>query len=197
MGEEPDALTGRAAQMERSLGAALRGRGVPTTESGDVLTAYALAMEPRINQLDDDHHPAWLHPGRSVLVLLHDVESVDPTGLVIAALHESMDPPLRVPADRLEDRIGSAAARAIDQIPLPGDERLAERLLLLSRGLALATLAERLDHLRHLHMREETVDHWAALHEEASRVWLPVAARLDRVLWRRYAHWTRTFARRL
>ena len=59
----------------------------------------------------------------------------------------------------------------------------------------LVALAERLDHLRHAHLRQDlgaAREAW----ERASRVYLPVAERTDRTLARRYASWCRTFPRR-
>ena len=56
-------------------------------------------------------------------------------------------------------------------------------------------LAERLDHLRHLHLKEPD----AAAREvwrEARDVWLPFADRTHPDLARRYAWWTRKFTKR-
>ncbi|MGB1839624.1 MAG: hypothetical protein ACPHWZ_00835 [Longimicrobiales bacterium] len=183
--------------MARSLRAALRAHGASPEEQEEVLHAFKLAMGPRLVALQDDHHPAWLHPGRSPLILLHDLERVDPAFLIVAALHESLDGGLRVPLHDIENDVGPAAVQALEQIPMPGDEQLVERLLLLSPGLALAALAERLDQLRHLHLRDDLIDQWADTHAEVSAGWLPFAARIDGTLTRRYAHWVRTFARRL
>ena len=89
------------------------------------------------------------------------------------------------------------STRTWTSIPRPGSDDLVERLLGLSRGVALAVLAERLDHLRHLHMREDLVDLWADTHIEVSGAWLPFCARIDKQLTVRYAHWVRTFAKRI
>jgi len=183
--------------MARSLRAALRARGMVPDEQDAVLRVFSLAMAPRLAMWDDDHHPAWLHPARSALILLHDVEPVAPAVLIVAALHESLDAHLRLPLPEVERNVGSATAQALRQIPMPGDERLVERLLLLGPGLALAALAERLDQLRHLHLRDDVIEHWADIHTEVSTAWLPFAARTDGTLGRRYAHWVRTFARRV
>ena len=183
--------------MARSLRAALRARGATTDEQSAVERVFALAMQPRIAALEDDHHPAWLHPGRSALILLHDVAHVDPIVLIIAALHESVDASLQVPAEQIQDAVGGSAWQALQSIPMPGSEKLVERLLLLGPGLAMAALAERLDHLRHLHLREDLIDYWADTHVEVSEAWLPFAARTDATLTRRYAHWVRTFAKRM
>lgn len=183
--------------MARSLRAALRARAVTSQEQEAVIRAFALAMQIRIATLDDDHHPAWLHPGRSALIVLHDVQHVDPIVLIIAALHESVDVALQPPPEDIQEIVGASTWQTLQSIPMPGSERLVERLLHLGPGLALAALAERLDHLRHLHMRKDLTDHWADTHVEVSEAWLPFAARVDPTLATRYAHWVRTFAKRL
>lgn len=183
--------------MASSLRSALRARDIGESEIDAVTRVHALAMGPRIEHIDDDHHPAWLHPGRSAMILLHDVERVDSIVLIIAALHESVDASLRVPGEQIRAAVGSHALEALQSLPRPGDERLVERLLLLGPGLALAALAERLDHVRHLHLREDLIDTWADIHAETSEAWLPFAARTDPTLARRYAHWVRTFAKRI
>lgn len=190
-------LPDRAAQMRRSLSTAAVADGASDEEAHALARAFGLAMEPRLEALDDDHHPAYLHPGRAPLILIRDVGAVDVSVLVVAALHESMDARLRVPPAEIEDRVGPAALGAVDSIPLPGDERLVERLLTLGPGLALAALAERLDHLRHLHLRDDLSDHWADAFDETVAAWLPFAQRLHPKLATRYGHWARTFARRI
>ncbi len=194
---DPELLKGRAADMARSLRKALQARGAREQDETAVGRAYVLAMTARVETLSDDHHPAYLHPGRNALLLLQDVEGVDPIVLVIAALHESLDEALRPTAGEVESEIGAGALNALRAIPLPGDERLVERLLALGPGLSLAALAERLDHLRHLHLRDDLIDIWADTHAEVSEAWLPFAARTHPVLTRRYAHWVRTFAKRI
>jgi hypothetical protein len=183
--------------MARSVGVALRGRSVEADSASEVLRAVELAMEPRRTALEDDHHPAFLHPGRSVLVLLHDVEALETDALALAALHESEDPELRVSPERVRAELGARRAEAAATLPLPGADTLAETLVVLPRGAGLAVLAERLDHLRHLHMRPERAGSWQATFEEVEAVWRPFAARVDDRLAVRYAHWSRTFARRL
>lgn len=190
-------VSGRAAQMARSLASAARSHGLGDDEISALAQAYALAMTPRVGVLEDDHHPAYLHPGRSALVLLRDVGALDASVLVVAVLHESLDAHLRVGAEELEEHVGLAALEALASIPRPGDERLAEGLLTLGPGLSLAALAERLDHLRHLHVREDLVDLWADSYREVVEVWLPFARRVHPKLAARYAHWARTFVKRI
>jgi len=183
--------------MARSLAVAARGHGATDAELEALARALALGMAPRLESVYDDHHPAYLHPGRSALVLLHDVGAVDVAVLMVAVLHESLDSELRVRPSDIERDLGAAAARAVAEIPLPGDERLVERLLALGPGVSLAALAERLDQLRHLHLREDHIDVWAETHAEVLRAWLPFAQRVHPELAKRYAHWARTFVKRI
>jgi hypothetical protein len=73
---------------------------------------------------------------------------------------------------------------------------LTERLVTLGESARLATLAERLDHLRHAHLREDPA-WWRALHEEVSAAWAPVAERTHPRLADRYRAWLRAISRRL
>lgn len=154
-------------------------------------------MSTRVSSLSDDHHPAYLHPGRAVLILLHDVDDLPASALPAAALHESMDTALSPGSDRVDDLLGVALGDTVRVLPLPGAENLEERLVLLPRDGAVAVLAERLDHLRHLHMRPDTRKEWSAMHAEVERAWLPFAQRTDGRLAQRFTHWTRTFRKRL
>jgi hypothetical protein len=175
----------------------MTGRGVHAGARNGVERALGSAMSSRLSRLNDDHHPAYLHPGRSVLILLHDVQELPSSSLPIAAAHESEDAPLRLSAARLRAELGEEVAAAVARLPLPGDEALEERLVMLERDLALAVLAERLDHLRHLHLRKDLSDEWEARHAEVERAWAPFAARTDPRLVVRFDHWARTFGRRL
>ena len=183
--------------MTASLAAAVRRVGLSDVEVEAVGRAHALAMEPRIAKLDDDHHPAYLHPGRSALILLQDVGRVDAAVLTVAVLHESIDSALRIPAERVREQLGEVAVNVLEGIPRPGDDRLIETLVTLGPGVGLAALAERLDHIRHLHMREDLMDSWADAYGEVLVAWLPFAQRSHPRLATRYEHWARTFVKRI
>ena len=60
----------RAGLMARSVAGAAHAREIGGSDLDLVSRAYALAMKPRIALLEDDHDPAYLHPGRSILILL-------------------------------------------------------------------------------------------------------------------------------
>lgn len=188
--------TDRGAAMAMSVVKAARACGLPP-EGLDLLSrAHALAMKPRVDALDDDHHPVYLHPGRSVLVLLRDVGPLPAEVLASAAVHDTEDEKLRVPLATVREVLGDEVADIVESLPLPGDERLTERLIILDEGPRLAALAERLDHLRHAHLREDRA-WWREIHEETGVAWLPVAERTNARLATRYRHWHRTFGRRL
>lgn len=187
----------RAAQMAGSVAAAARARGFAERDVDAVSRVLDSAMLPRLEGLPDDHDPSFLHPGRTAMVLLNDVGQVDTSVLVVGMLHESCDVELRVTSARLAELVGPSGVAAIESIPLPGDENVIERLVALGPGVSLAALAERLDHLRHLHLRADRMDSWADIHDEVLRAWLPFAQRVHPLLTRRYAHWVRTFAARI
>ena len=186
----------RGGQIAASVVHFARAQGLAPEGVDLVGRAHALAMNSRVEALDNDHHPAYLHPGRSVLVLLRDVGRLPAEVLATAAVHDSEDDDLRPGWDAVRDTLGDAVADIVESLPLPGDERLAERLVNLDEGPRLAALAERLDHLRHAHLHEDQT-WWRAIHEEAGAVWVPVAERTHPRLATRYQHWHRTFGRRL
>lgn len=159
--------------------------------------AHALAMEPRRERLPDDHHPDYLHPGRSALVLLLDARHGVAETLAAAALVESEHPELRVSADRIHEVLGPEVVDRVERVPLRGSDpdRLLEDLVAADRDTRLAALAERLDHLRHAHLRE-SVEERRQAHEEARAIYRPVAHRTDPMLARRYDWWCRMFGRR-
>ena len=183
--------------MARSLDAAAQGIGIEVVEAEVLRRAFTLAMQPRLEVITNDHHPAYLHPARSALILTGDVGAVDVIVLVMACLHESRDAAFKVPGPVLTEAFGASVLGTLDSIPRPGDERLVERLVALGPGLSLAALAEQLDHLRHLHMREDLMGVWADVHAEVMGAWLPFSQRVHPRLATRYAHWARTFVRRI
>ena len=184
--------------MVASVGKAARSVGLPAVDVEAVDRVHELAMQPRVELLADDHHPAYLHPGRTALILLQDVGAVNVSAVILGLLHESADVKLRPAATQIAEALGGeASVSGLAAIPRPGDERLVERLVALGPGSALAALAERLDHLRHLHMRPDLIDTWADTHAEVTSAWLPFAQRTHRKLAVRYAHWGRTFVKRI
>jgi (p)ppGpp synthase/HD superfamily hydrolase len=182
--------------MGASVASAARSHRLEAESVQRVVQAYRLAMEPRVAMIEDDHDPAYLHPGRTVLLLLQDVGPLGVEPLCAAALHESEDVELRVAIDSVRRELGGSVAKTISSLPLPGDERLLEDLVTLPEPHLLVALAERLDQLRHAHLRDDRA-WWREIYEEAAAVWVPVAERTHPRLADRFRHWKRTFSRRL
>jgi hypothetical protein len=155
------------------------------------LTA-ALAVRDAV--LADDHHVDALHPARTVLILLDDALMRDPGLLAAAALLDSSGPAFVLPEDGADTRAHAMAAA----VPTPhsvGPDELLEALVGLPPDLLDVALAERLDHARHLHLRDSGL-HAAGLALE-ERVYLPLARRRGGLVGRRYDRWYTAFCRRI
>jgi (p)ppGpp synthase/HD superfamily hydrolase len=185
----------RREAMAVSLERTARALHLPEPAIDLVGRAYTLAMRPRVDALDE-HDAAYLHPGRTVLVLLQDVGPLPGDVLAAAAAHESADAALRVPLEEARRELGQGVADLVASCPLPGDEALAERLVTLEENARLVALAERLDHLRHAHLRHDP-EWWRALRAEVEFAWAPVAERTHPRLADRYRAWLRAMGRRL
>lgn len=184
--------------MAASVARTARSFGVPPDGVARLARAHAQAMAPRIRALGhDDHHPLYLHPGRTVLVLLRDAGVTDADVLAAAALTESEDRAFRIGSEQVREVAGEAVAKLVSGIPLPGSETLAETLVMAGEPVRLVALAERLDHARHAHLRAADAAWRKSLHEEVGAVYLPVAERTHPRLAQRYRHWWRVFGRRL
>jgi len=188
----------RGTAMASSVARAARSFGVGPPGVALLARAHALAMAPRVRAFGhDDHHPLYLHPGRTVLILLRDVGVTDPVVLAAAALTESEDAELRIGPAEVRGAVGDQVADLVRAVPLPGAETLAEALVTAEEPVRLVALAERLDHARHAHLREADQAWRRTLHDEVGAVYLPVAERTHPRLAQRYRHWWRVFGKRL
>lgn len=188
-------VTGRAAaMMGRVLSTAIQA-GIPEHGVRSIEAALGAAFAVRVAKLDDDHDPAYLHPGRTVLILLEDVGVVDAAVLSAAALAETLQPELAAPVPD-DPALDPACAEILEEVPIPDrdGELLLERLVVASDAARLVALAERLDHVRHLHLTDRS--RWTQLHAETCDVYLPIAARTDPTLARRLERWCETFEAR-
>jgi hypothetical protein len=198
------AATGEVTGTLRERAASMTGRvrleagaALGDADAGRVTAAVAAALAHRDGQLPDDHDPRCLHPARTVLILLADTDCRDPAVLAAASFVETVDSALAAPAPALLDAFGASAVRELEAVPLPSlsGERLLEDLVCAPRNTALAALAERLDQVRHLHLRPDL--DWHAFHASAEDVYVPAAARVAPVLCGRFERWVEAFRRRL
>lgn len=199
----------RSTNMGKRLSRTVESKGGDSSLNFWVCHAHAVAIRPRDAALSDDHDPRYLHPGRSALILLLDLELLDPVALGLALWHDSQDAGLMPRIGDIElDELALTPTpdlsiqATIEQVmqtretlPRHGDEELAAKLVVLDHEVACAALAERLDHLRHLHLQEVT-DESRDVWREARDVWAPMAERTHPDLARRYAWWTRKFTGR-
>jgi (p)ppGpp synthase/HD superfamily hydrolase len=180
--------------MEGRVGRTLEDMALGADDVALVQAAHRLAMEPRRERLGDPHHPDFLHPGRTVLILAVDAGVRDPIVLAAGALLESERADLRVPGERIAAELGAALADWVASVPLPGGD-IAEALVTAPTTVRMVALAERLDHCRHAKFWPERADQ-DRIHGEAMAVYGPVAERTDEALARRFAHWSEAFGRR-
>jgi len=138
MTDEREGLS-RARQMARRVAAEAERFGVEPAEVPTVVLAHDTAMRLRERELGDEHDPRYLHPGRTVLVLLEDAGVRDGTALAAAALVESEFPHLQVESQAVEAAVGAEIAELRDAVPVP-----ARAGLELQQLLAAADPAHRL-----------------------------------------------------
>lgn len=191
------ALRERAERMAARVGDVVRRTGIAPADAAAVDRAFRTAMRPRDERLEDDHHPAYLHPGRTVLILLGDAGVADPAVLAAGALAETLDLGLAA----AEPVLGAAAEprtrELLELVPIPArdGDALTELLVIAPEPVCLVALAEMLDHARHLHLRPELDA--ATLYHQTRTVYLPVAERTNIALARRFRSWCDAFGRRL
>jgi len=158
-------------------------------------TAIETAMAPRLAVIDDDHHPDYLHPGRTVVILLDDVRFTDPVALAAASLLDTRRDDLEVPDGEVTERVSSEVTAFRSAVPRAGSVTLLEDLLASEPEVVVVALAERLDQVRHAHLWGD-LSEAPALYEEASEVYWKMAERTHTRLAARYAVWCRTFKER-
>ncbi len=158
-------------------------------------TALGTAMARRVAAIDDDHDPDYLHPGRTVVVLMDDVGLVDPVALAAAGVLDTRRGDLE-PSDReVTEHVSAAVTAFRNAVPRPGSDTLLEDLLAGEPIVVLVALAERLDQIRHAHMWGDLAEARTA-HQEASEVYLKMAERTHARLAARYTSWCRNFGER-
>ena len=160
-----------------------------------VARAIEVAMVPRLAALDDDHHPDYLHPGRTTVILLDDVGLADPVALAAASLLDTRRGDLEVPDHEIDDLVSHDVTAFRRAVPRSGSETLLEDLLGSEQDVVLVALAERLDQVRHAHLWDDSSE-GREVHQEVSNVYLKMAERTHDRLAARYAYWHRAFGER-
>lgn len=185
--------TDRAEAMALRLWRAARRAHIPPDP---IARAYRSAIERRSRVLSDPRHPDFLHPGRTALILIEDLDVADAAEIVAGVLYDSLYPEASSTAGEATALGGGAAGSVFAELVAAGrsDTSLAEDLITGSASTQRAALAERLDHARHLHLRDPST--WAGFHAAIRSTWLPLAERTHPVLARRYRWWTSMFARK-
>ncbi len=185
----------RAEAMKRRLTRTAGGRGITGTDAELLLRAFDLGMEPRFAAGVGDHHPDYLHPSRTALILMDDARIEDAAVIAAALVTETRSPGFAVSAADLE-RLGSRVHAIVSEIANfgPMEDTLAERLVGASMDARLVAIAERLDHARHLHLRGR--DEWAQYHAATCGTYAPVAHRTDAAMAGRIDWWCTTFRER-
>lgn len=175
---------------------AVYGTRAGVADVGLLTDAFFLAVRPRLNRLHQVFHIDVLHPARTALILIEHAFCRDARVLAAAALTETFDAALRTPRDEMQ-ALGEDVVRLADAVPAPEgeDEALLERLLVAEPDVASIAVAERLDHARHLHMRDEAL--WPSYFQQTVRVYLPVAQRVAPEVHLRFERWAHAFERRL
>jgi hypothetical protein len=174
------------------------GYRLPPDEVQRVARAVTEALRLREDAVSDDHDSRYLHPARTVLILMSDADCRIATALVAAPFVEGIDDALVAPIEVVEDVAGSAAARLRAAVPLASphaDDTLLEALVCADHDAAVIALAEHLDQVRHLQFRPDL--DWRALHAGVERVYVPAARRICPQLGRRFDRWADAFRRRL
>jgi (p)ppGpp synthase/HD superfamily hydrolase len=180
-----------AGRVDRTAVAA----GVDRSGRDLIGAAMEVARAPRLDVIDDDHHPDYLHPGRTAVVLLDDVGLADPLALAAACVLDTRRGDLEPPDHEVTQNVSAAVTDFRSAVPRPGSVRLLEDLLASEPDVILVALAERLDQVRHAHMWGDLAEAREA-HHEAFEVYLKKAERTHARLATRYTHWCRAFSER-
>jgi hypothetical protein len=190
--------------MQRRLEGALASAGLAPKDSHLAIASFRMAMQLRGEFVAEEADHRFLHPARSLLVLLEDVGETRPDLLAAAPLMESLEPHLvrEAPAGAPEP-IRSVLA-GLPRLPggLGGtagpdaEARWLEDLVVAEPGMQGLILAEALDQFRHLHLRPDGPFRNRIL-QRAEGVLVPLAQRLGGKLDRRMGWWWSRVGQRL
>jgi hypothetical protein len=146
--------------MGRRLAREMEAEGIPPLRTGPVLDGCRRAVLARAAGVPDPEDPRFLHPGRTVLVLLRDGGERDPGCLAVAPLLDSVEPELQ---QALLTAAPPGARLLLQQVPMlpgglgapaerDGEGEWVEALVVAAEEVRRLVLAELLDQLRHLHV---------------------------------------------
>jgi hypothetical protein len=184
----------RAEAMARRLLRTAARLGADAAGLDLIRRAFEVGMAPRFSKQLDDHHPDYLHPSRTALILMDDARVADPLVLAAALVTETRDASLGPdPAAVLQLGPAANVAATVPQ-PLGDRPELVEALVGAPAEARLVAVAERLDHARHLHLRDR--EEWVPYHALTREVYSPIADRTDPALAGRIAWWCTTFEER-
>lgn len=160
-----------------------------------VLKGLQEAGVHRSPHFTDEEDPAWLHPGRVLLLLRVDAGVSDPEVLRWAAGVDQAFAPWTAPGTRaVLDAVGfPTLERGLFQAEVQEWDDWLTAAVLLDSPWDLVLLADALDHLRHLHVNPDP-----GLRARGARVAealiAPVADRAGGTLQRRIRWWVRRVA---
>jgi hypothetical protein len=174
-------MTDRAREMVARLGREWHDAGFSTEDRAGLVERATEVMAIRASRFGDDHHPVFLHPLRTVLLLL-EIGETDSRAHTSALLIDSES---GGPASRLVlDPFPEAASEVFEA----GEDERLERLLLADAWVRRTWLVERLDHVRHLHLWAGPARTRDAI-ERAELEEAPLATREGGRLQRAWADW--------
>jgi hypothetical protein len=187
----------RWVRMATRIERALEGHGFLEGEREAVLTAHGEAGLFRAGFLPpDEDHPDWLHPGRTLLVLLEDGGVRDPELLKLGAGLDQREPAW-IPVDTRQTLVAADfpffATGFGGEVHPEEEAHWLEAALLLDSGLLTLMVAEGLDLVRHRHLLPPTPVRLRAA-QRGVNLLTPLAYRVGGTLERRFRWWTRRVA---
>jgi hypothetical protein len=194
-------LIPRARRMEERVLRAANEAGAAPGALPLLGRAYRAAIGPRESgegALASDHDPAFLHPGRTVLILASELGEADAEVLAIGAVAESRNLEFRLSPGQVSELLGPAGGSRWRDLPEigwegrgeEGVEELLEALVTADPLVQRIALAEALDQLRHAHLWSSAAERARAA-VLAEKVFVPVAPRAHALLDRRFRWWSR------
>jgi hypothetical protein len=188
----------RAAAMLERVTAEARGV-LPEADALFVRAALETCLTFRDDRIENDHDSRLLHPARTLRVLIADAGCRSADALAAAAFVDTVDADLvpKFGSGAPQQGRFDAAREILVNVPVPGTDSddLRERLVTAPVDAAVVAIAERLDQVRHLHLRPELP--WEEHYAQVREVYFPVARRLAPGLARRLHRWADAFERRL